>query len=93
VPRKNDEDKHFARRLREIGATFVDPCKFAPPSLIYRWDIPVTHISTVSPSGYDRLGEEPAPFVESLTSNWDRDWVAAVRDVDASALPESSVCQ
>jgi len=92
-PRKNDEDKHFARRLREIGATFVDPCKFAPPSLIYRWDIPVTHISTVSLAGYDRLGDEPVPFVESLTPNWDRDWVAAVRAIDPTAVPDSYSCE
>ena len=56
-PHNNGEDQELAGRLHEAGLKACDPCSFAEPFYIYRYDNSSYHLSYMDDSGYRSLGE------------------------------------
>jgi len=66
------EDQEFGGRL--IAAKFkeVDPCKYYPPYLVYRWD--GTNSYHMSASDYVKLGQRTIKKCEKIDIRWSRPW-------------------
>lgn len=56
-PHNNGEDQELAARLQASGATCCDPCSFAEPFYLYRYDNRSYHVSYLDDAGYRALGE------------------------------------
>ena len=56
-PHNNGEDQELAGRLHEAGLKSCDPCSFAEPFYIYRYDNCSYHLSYMDDSGYRSLGD------------------------------------
>ena len=56
-PHNNGEDQELAGRLNEAGLKSCDPCTFAEPFYIYRYDNCSYHLSYMDDSGYRSLGD------------------------------------
>jgi glycosyltransferase involved in cell wall biosynthesis len=55
-PHNNGEDQELAGRLRAAGVSECDPCSFALPFYIYRYDNGSYHVSYMDDGGYKDLG-------------------------------------
>ncbi len=73
-PHNNGEDQELADRLVASGATQCDPCEFAPPFYIYRFDNGSYHLSYMDDSGYRELRVRDAPSKATIPIRWSRDW-------------------
>lgn len=73
-PHNNGEDQELARRLSESGATEIDPCAFAPPFYVYRYDNASYHLSYMDDQGYRDLGNGTDRTREPIAVGWSRDW-------------------
>ena len=73
-PHNNGEDQELARRLSESGVTEIDPCSFAPPFYIYRYDNASYHLSYMDDRGYRELGNSDNRAKETLAIGWAQDW-------------------
>lgn len=73
-PHNNGEDQELARRLSESGATEIDPCTFAPPFYVYRYDNASYHLSYMDDQGYRDLGNGTDRTREPIAVSWSRDW-------------------
>lgn len=51
-----------------------DPCGFAPPSYIYRYDNASYHLSYMDDQGYRDLGAGGLTSKTSISIGWSRDW-------------------
>lgn len=72
-PHNNGEDQELAGRLHEAGLKSCDPCSFARPFYIYRYDNGSYHLSYMDDTGYRSLGDgEVAPG--QVRPAWDRDY-------------------
>jgi hypothetical protein len=74
-PHNNGEDQELAGRLVGAGVTQCDPCEFAPPFYIYRYDNASYHLSYMDDSGYRALGSEGERVSRvSIPVQWSRPW-------------------
>ena len=75
---QSGQDQGLLRRFKLARLRRADPIQFDPrPSYVYRWyTAHVQHISAMGRDGYARLGQSPAHRIESLTPQWDVDWLA-----------------
>ena len=56
-PHNNGEDQELAGRLHEAGLKSCDPCSFAEPFYLYRYDNSSYHVSYLDDAGYRSLGD------------------------------------
>ena len=75
-PHNNGEDQELARRLCESGATEIDPCTFAPPFYVYRYDNASYHLSYMDDRGYRDLGSDRQQNREPIAVGWSQDWAS-----------------
>ena len=73
-PHNNGEDQELAGRLGSTGVTECDPCNFAPPFYIYRYDNASYHLSYMDDQGYRDLGAGGFPSKTSISIGWSRKW-------------------
>jgi hypothetical protein len=73
-PHNNGEDQELADRLGAAGVTQCDPCEFASPFYIYRYDNGSYHLSYMDDSGYRELGLGGFPSKTSISVGWSREW-------------------
>lgn len=74
-PHNNGEDQELAGRMSQAGVTEIDPCKFADPFYVYRYDNNSYHLSYLDDRGYRELGngnERKSPT--TIPIGWSRDW-------------------
>jgi hypothetical protein len=75
-PHNNGEDQELAGRLAAAGVTQCDPCSFAPPFYIYRYENGSYHLSYMDDQGYKELGG-PRPMAKAtIQAGWSRQWDA-----------------
>jgi hypothetical protein len=75
-PHNNGEDQELAGRLAAAGVTQCDPCSFAPPFYIYRYENGSYHLSYMDDQGYKELGV-PRPMAKAtIQAGWSRQWDA-----------------
>ena len=72
-PHNNGEDQELAGRLIEAGAKHCDPCTFARPFYIYRYDNNSYHLSYMDDAGYRSLGDG-AVSKSQVQPGWFRDF-------------------
>lgn len=72
-PHNNGEDQELAGRLHEAGLKSSDPCSFAEPFYIYRYDNSSYHLSYMDDSGYRSLGESKVSKCQ-IQAGWLRDY-------------------
>ena len=72
-PHNNGEDQELAGRLNEAGAKYCDPCSFARPFYIYRYDNNSYHLSYMDDAGYRSLGDG-AVSKSQVQPGWFRDF-------------------
>jgi hypothetical protein len=68
----NGEDQELAHRLRAAGATQCDPCAFAPPFFLCRFNTGSYHLSVMDDGGYDKLGQRAAQGKAELGVGWSK---------------------
>jgi hypothetical protein len=76
-PFNNGEDQELAGRMNAAGVAQCDPCQFAPPFYIYRYENGSYHLSYMDESGYRLLkqsGERNENGPVSLRIGWDNAW-------------------
>ena len=73
-PHNNGEDQELAGRLGSADVTECDPCEFAPPFYIYRYDNASYHLSYMDDQGYRELGEGGFPSKTGIPIGWSREW-------------------
>lgn len=73
-PHNNGEDQELADRLGAAGVTQCDPCEFAPPFYIYRYDNDSYHLSYMDDVGYRELVRGGFPSKTSISVGWSRQW-------------------
>jgi hypothetical protein len=74
-PRNNGEDQELAGRLGAAGATQCDPCTFAPPFYIYRYNNGSYHLSYMDDRGYRELaGNGAGTKCRSIPIGWSCQW-------------------
>ncbi|MBM4002052.1 MAG: hypothetical protein FJ295_02025 [Planctomycetes bacterium] len=73
-PHNNGEDQALADRLVASGATQCDPCEFALPFYIYRFDNGSYHLSYMDDSGYREPSVRETPSKVTIPIRWSRDW-------------------
>lgn len=56
-PHNNGEDQELAGRLNDAGAKCCDPCSFAKPFYVYRYDNNSYHLSYMDDAGYRSLSD------------------------------------
>ena len=74
-PHNNGEDQELAGRMSKAGVTEIDPCSFADPFYVYRYDNNSYHLSYLDDRGYRELGngnERKSPI--TIPIGWSRDW-------------------
>lgn len=72
-PHNNGEDQELAGRLNEAGAKYCDPCSFARPFYIYRYDNNSYHLSYMDDTGYRSLGDGEVSKCQ-VQPGWFRDF-------------------
>lgn len=72
-PHNNGEDQELAGRLNEAGAKCCDPCSFARPFYIYRYDNNSYHLSYMDDADYRSLGDGEVSKSQVQTG-WFRDF-------------------
>ena len=76
-PAREGADQEFGRKLRQTGTEPSNPCKQAPPSVIYRWnyDRDVWHVSQQA-GFYEELDSAKLeqPRCEVVVPAWTQDW-------------------
>jgi hypothetical protein len=73
-PHNNGEDQELARRLHDSNACEIDPCTFASPFYVYRYDNASYHLSYMDDRGYRDLGSGTERKRESIAVGWTQDW-------------------
>jgi hypothetical protein len=73
-PHNNGEDQELADRLGVAGVSQCDPCEFASPFYIYRYDNGSYHLSYMDDSGYQELGLGGFPSKTSIPVGWSHEW-------------------
>ena len=74
-PHNNGEDQELGRRLSESGATECDPCTFADPFYVYRFDNNSYHLSYMDDKGYRELSlRDSNESKTTIPIGWSRDW-------------------
>jgi len=73
-PHNNGEDQELADRLGAAGVTQCDPCEFAPPFYIYRYDNSSYHLSYMDDHGYRELGVRDSSSKATIPIRWSREW-------------------
>lgn len=74
-PHNNGEDQELAGRMSQAGVTEIDPCTFAEPFYVYRYDNNSYHLSYLDDLGYRELGignEHKPPT--TIPIGWSREW-------------------
>lgn len=72
-PHSNGEDQELAGRLAAAGVSSCDPCTFAPPFYVYRYDNGSYHLSYLDDHGYKDLGKQQ-PTARTFTVGWPRNF-------------------
>ena len=72
-PHNNGEDQELAGRLHEAGLKSCDPCSFAEPFYIYRYDNSSYHVSYLDDAGYRSLGDAELNRCQ-VQVGWRRDY-------------------
>ena len=70
-PHNNGEDQELAGRLHDAGLKSCDPCSFAEPFYLYRYDNSSYHVSYLDDAGYrfaGRCGAESVPGASRLAA-------------------------
>ena len=74
-PHNNGEDQELAHRLSQAGVTEIDPCTFAEPFYVYRYDNNSYHLSYLDDRGYRELGSNnERKSSTTIPIGWSRDW-------------------
>jgi len=73
-PHNNGEDQELADRLCVAGVTQCDPCDFAPPFYIYRYENGSYHLSYMDDQGYKELVGARAEAKTTIQAGWSREW-------------------
>ena len=75
-PYNKGEDQELAHRLRAAGITECDPCEFAAPFYIFRYNNGSYHLSYMDDSGYQKLAVHERPQKTTIPIRWSRQWDA-----------------
>jgi hypothetical protein len=74
-PHNNGEDQELARRLGAAGVSECDPCEFAHPFYIYRYNNGSYHISHTDDRGYRELGRQATRLKTcTIPIGWSHRW-------------------
>jgi len=73
-PHNNGEDQELADRLNAAGVGHCDPCEFAPPFYIYRYDNGSYHLSYMDDVGYRGLEGQAATGKATVQVGWPREY-------------------
>lgn len=66
----NGEDQDLAHRLRQAGASECDPCQFAPPFFVCRFNHDSYHVSQMDDQRYRELAAHSLPTTGTLQIGW-----------------------
>jgi hypothetical protein len=72
-PHNNGEDQELAGRLAAAGVSACDPCSFATPFYIYRYDNGSYHVSYMDDGAYKDLGSRKIEKT-AVQIGWPRDF-------------------
>ena len=74
-PHNNGEDQELAGRLSKAEVAEIDPCTFADPFYVYRYDNNSYHLSYLDDQGYRELGNgNERKSRTTIPIGWSRDW-------------------